>query len=61
MALTNKERQEAYRARRAMLEGAQEVRGIYLRPELHAELKAYARKLSKRVSASQTPPTTNEG
>lgn len=46
MAQTNKERQEAFRARRAMLEGATEVRGIFLPPELHAALKAYAKKLS---------------
>lgn len=43
-AQTTKERQEALRARRLML-GMTEVRGIYLPPELHAELKEYVRKL----------------
>jgi hypothetical protein len=47
MALSNKEKQEAYRQRRAE-EGLQEVRGIFLRPDLHAELKEYARKLAKK-------------
>lgn len=46
-AQTPAERQEALRARRAML-GMTEVRGIYLPPELHAELKAYAKKLERR-------------
>jgi hypothetical protein len=45
-AQSNKERQEALRARRAML-GMTEVRGIYLPPELHAALKAHAKKLMK--------------
>ena len=49
MALSNKEKQEAYRARRAE-QGLQEVRGIFLPPELHAELKAHAAKLAKRHS-----------
>jgi acetyl/propionyl-CoA carboxylase alpha subunit len=44
MAQTNKERQEALRARRAML-GMTEVRGIYLPPDLHASLKEHAAKL----------------
>lgn len=45
-AQSTKERQEALRAKRAML-GMTEVRGIYLPPELHAELKAYAAKMRK--------------
>jgi hypothetical protein len=48
MAKTNKERQDDYRARQALLNGAKEVRGIYLPEELHAELKAYAKKLAKQ-------------
>lgn len=47
MAQTNKERQEALRARRLM-EGRTEVRGVYLHPDQHAELKAFAKKLAKR-------------
>lgn len=47
MSQSAKERQEALRARRLML-GMTEVRGIYLPPELHAEMKAYARKLAKK-------------
>lgn len=47
MPQSTKERQEALRARRAML-GMTEVRGIYLPPEMHAELKAYAKKLAKK-------------
>lgn len=52
-AQTNKERQEALRIRRAML-GMTEVRGVYLPPSLHAELKAYAKRLLKRK-----PPTSS--
>jgi|GEM_PF-4591053 len=48
MALSNKEKQEAYRQRRAE-QGLQEVRGIFLPPELHAELKALAAKLLKKA------------
>jgi hypothetical protein len=44
MALSNAERQEALRARRALL-GVTEVRGIYLPPALHASLKEHAAKL----------------
>jgi hypothetical protein len=45
-AQTTRERQEALRARRAE-QGLQEVRGIYLPPELHAKLKDMARKMNK--------------
>jgi hypothetical protein len=44
---TNKEKQEAYRAKKA-IEGAAEVRGIYLLKALHPELKAMAVRLAKR-------------
>jgi hypothetical protein len=44
MAQSSREKQEAFRARKAML-GLTEVRGIYLPPELHAALKAEALKL----------------
>jgi hypothetical protein len=53
MALSNKEKQEAYRARRALL-GMTEVRGIYLPPELHAELKAEAAKLLAQHQKSES-------
>lgn len=43
-AQTTKERQEAMRARRAML-GMTEVRGIYAPPSMHAAIKELARKL----------------
>ena len=53
MAKTTAERQEAYRARRAMLEGAKEVRGIYLPEPLHAELKEYAKNLAARARKTE--------
>ena len=49
-AQSTKERQEALRARRA-IEGKTEVRGIYLPLDLHAELKAMAKKLSAKKPA----------
>lgn len=51
MAQSSREKQEAFRARQAML-GMTEVRGIYLPPAMHADLKAYARKLVESVSAN---------
>jgi hypothetical protein len=42
-----KERQEAYRARQAM-QGMTEVRGIFLPPERHQQLKDYAAKLAAK-------------
>jgi hypothetical protein len=47
-AQSTRERQEALRARRAML-GYTEVRGIYMPPELHADLKALARDLTDKL------------
>jgi hypothetical protein len=44
MAQSNREKQEAFRARQAML-GLKEVRGIFLPEELHASLKEHAAKL----------------
>jgi hypothetical protein len=44
MPQSSKEKQEAFRARQAML-GHTEVRGIFLPPELHAALKEYAKRL----------------
>lgn len=41
MAMSSKEKQEAYRARQAML-GLKEVRGIFLPEPMHASLKDYA-------------------
>lgn len=43
-AQTTAQRQETLRAKREML-GLTEVRGIYLPPALHAQLKAIAKKL----------------
>jgi hypothetical protein len=53
MPQTNKEKQDAFRARQAML-GLSEVRGIYLPPELHAELKAHAKRMLEQ-HARQNP------
>lgn len=50
MAKTVKERQEDLRARRLM-EGMTEVRGVFLPPDLHATLKAEAKRLLKRRKA----------
>jgi len=47
MPMTNKEKQEAFRARNAML-GNTEVRGVFLPPNLHPELKELAKKLLKQ-------------
>lgn len=49
MPQSSKEKQEAFRARNALL-GLSEVRGIYLPPALHAALKEEARKLLARHS-----------
>jgi len=40
--LNSRERQEAYRAKQALL-GLREVRGIYLPEQLHKQIKEYAR------------------
>jgi hypothetical protein len=48
-AQTVAQRQADLRARRAML-GLTEVRGIYLPPELHKELRALAKKLAHSES-----------
>ena len=43
---TTSERQRELRARR-LSDGLTEVRGIYAKPEDHANIKAYAKKLAK--------------
>jgi hypothetical protein len=48
MAQSNREKQEAFRARQAML-GHTEVRGIYAPPALHAAIKEAARKLVEQA------------
>ena len=48
-AQTTAQRQAALRAKREML-GLTEVRGIYLPPSLHAELKAIARKMLEKYA-----------
>lgn len=61
MPLSSKEKQEAFRARHAML-GMTEVRGIFLPPELHAELKRLAKELHhSRSSATDSAKTGNRG
>lgn len=52
MPLSSKEKQEAFRARNAML-GLTEVRGIYAPPELHAAIKEAARKLVNAPAQKQ--------
>ena len=52
MPQSTKERQEAFRARRALLDGATEVRGIFLPPELHQALKEAAKKLAAAHTAA---------
>lgn len=54
-AQSTKERQEAFRARRALLDGATEVRGIFLRPELHSMLKQIAKQLAEQENPAQQP------
>lgn len=51
-AQTTSERQEALRARRAML-GQTEVRGIYLHPDDHARVKRYAARLRQQREKQQ--------
>jgi hypothetical protein len=59
MALSNKEKQEAFRARNAML-GLTEVRGVFLPPSLHAELKEQAKKLlAKHKPLEESPAVRN--
>lgn len=52
--LSTRERQEALRARRAML-GQTEVRGIYLHPDDHARVKRYAERLRKQRDRASLP------
>lgn len=54
MALTSKEKQEAFRARQAML-GLKEVRGIFLPDSLHEQIKQIAADLLKKQQKA-TPP-----
>jgi hypothetical protein len=52
---TSAERQSLYRARR-VLEGKTEVRGIYLLPIQHAELREYARMLAQLAPLKEPTP-----
>lgn len=47
MPLTNAEKQQRLRDNRAA-EGLTEVRGLYAKPENHAKIKAYAKKIKKK-------------
>jgi hypothetical protein len=69
MRLSNKEKQAEFRRRQAE-QGLQEVRGVFLPADLHADLKAHAAKLlakHQRVTARKNPakspqnPTSTEG
>ena len=59
MAQSSKEKQEAFRARQAML-GHTEVRGIYAPPALHAAIKEAGRKLvAKHKPLEEFPAVRN--
>ncbi len=58
MAKTNKERQDAFRARKIIMEGMTEVRGLFFPPDRHAELKELAKKL---LAETTKPPATPKG
>jgi hypothetical protein len=57
MAKTNKQRQEDFRARKIILEGMTEVRGLFFPPDRHAELK----ELAKKLLAETTKPPPAKG
>lgn len=59
-AQTSRERQEALRARRAML-GMTEVRGVYLYPNDHAAVKRYAKRLRDRQLRKLAQPLPPSG
>ena len=48
VAKTNAERQREFRARKATEQQATEVRGIFARPDDHAEVKEAAAKIARR-------------
>jgi len=49
-AKTTTQRQQSLRARREA-QGLREVRGIYLPPDRHAALKAYAKKMKSLLTS----------
>lgn len=51
-AQTAAQRQEALRARRLML-GMTEVRGVYLPPDLHADIKSLARAMVEKLERAR--------
>lgn len=55
MAQSSKEKQQDFRARMTLL-GMTEVRGVYLPPELHSELKEHARRLLERHALREQQP-----
>lgn len=59
MPQTSKEKQEAFRARNAML-GLTEVRGVFLPPSLHADLKEQAKKLLTKHKPLEEPPAVRK-
>ena len=55
-----RDRQESFRARMAML-GRKEIRGVYLPPDLHSELKNLAARLLLEWETRQNLPTSSSG
>jgi hypothetical protein len=53
MTQTNKEKQESFRARRAMM-GLTEVRGLYLPPEMHKALRETAHEMLSALTDVKT-------
>lgn len=51
MPQSNKERQQAFRARKIILEGVTEVRGIFLPEAQHAALKKLAAELAQKTAS----------
>lgn len=56
---TNKEKQQDYRARMAML-GMKEVRGVYLPESLHAAVKRHALELLAKDAAQKLKATPKD-
>lgn len=52
LAMTSAQRQRNLRAKRAK-QGMAEVRGIYLPPELHADIKALARAMVEKLERAR--------
>lgn len=55
-AKTNKERQQAYRDKKRLVQGLTEVRGIYAAKSQHAAIKAAAKELLAAKASSRPRP-----